>query len=107
MSQNPKKTQVEIHRTLCRLPIYGEKYLGFADTYGEASVSRIDKIIGLFCKRALQKTRYSAEETYNYIDPTDRSHPIALFCGYIGLFCEVICTLARWPLSPVAHDDMI
>jgi hypothetical protein len=33
--------------------------------YGVASVSRIDKIIGLFCKRALSKRRYSAKETYN------------------------------------------
>ena len=31
--------------------------------YGVASVSRIDQIIGLFCKRALLKRRYSAKET--------------------------------------------
>jgi len=47
--------------------------------YGVALVSRIDKIIGLFCKRALQKRRYSAKETYNFIDPTDCSHPICAF----------------------------
>jgi len=39
-------------------------------------VSRIDKIVGLFCKRALQERRYSAKETYNSIDPANRSHPI-------------------------------
>ena len=44
--------------------------------YGVALVSRIDKIIGLFCERALYKRRYSAKEIYNFIDPTDRSHPI-------------------------------
>jgi len=43
-----------------------------------ALVSRIDKIIGLFCKRALQKRRYSAKEIYHFIDPTDRSHPIVV-----------------------------
>ena len=43
---------------------------------GVASVSRIDKIIGLFCKRALWKRRYSAKETYNLIDPTYHRHPI-------------------------------
>jgi len=32
--------------------------------------------MGLFCKRALQKSQYSAKETYNFIDPTNRSHPI-------------------------------
>ena len=47
-----------------------------SNTYGVALVSRIDKSIGLFCKRALQKRQYSAKETYNLIDPTDRSHPI-------------------------------
>jgi len=44
--------------------------------YGVATVSRIDQIIGLFCKRDLSKRRYSAKETYNFIDPTDCSHPI-------------------------------
>ena len=49
--------------------------------YGVASVTRIDKIISLVCKRALLTRRYSAKETYNLIDPTDRSHPILLFIG--------------------------
>jgi len=44
--------------------------------YGVASVSMIDKIIGLFSKRALYKRLYSAKETYNFIGPTNRSHPI-------------------------------
>jgi len=44
--------------------------------YGVALVSRINSITGLFCKIALWKRRYSAKETYNLIDPTDRSHPI-------------------------------
>jgi len=44
---------------------------------GVATVSRIDKIIGLFCKRAPQKRQYSAKETYNFIDPTNRSHTIS------------------------------
>jgi len=45
-------------------------------TYGVASLSRIDKIIGLFCKRALLKRLYSAKETCSLIDPTNRRHPI-------------------------------
>ena len=50
-----------------------------------ATVSRLDKIIGLFCKRALQKRQYSAEETCGFIDPTDRSHPICILfaCVYV------------------------
>jgi len=44
--------------------------------YGVALVSRIDKIIGLCSKRALQKRKYSAKEICNFIDPTDHRHPI-------------------------------
>jgi len=43
--------------------------------YGVALVSSIDSMIGLFCKRALWKRLYSAEETYNLIELTNRSHP--------------------------------
>ena len=42
--------------------------------YGVASTSRLLKIISLFCKRALQKRRYSAKETCNFKEPTNRSH---------------------------------
>ena len=38
--------------------------------YGVATTSRLLKIIGLFCKRALQKRRYSAKETCNIKEPT-------------------------------------
>jgi len=41
-------------------------HMCLAHEYGVALVSRIDKIIGLFCKRALQKRRYSAKETSFY-----------------------------------------
>jgi len=51
-------------------------------SYGVASVSRIDKIIRLFCKRALLKRRYSAKETCNLIDPANRSHPITFGICY-------------------------
>ena len=44
--------------------------------YGVAAISRLLKIIGLFCKRALHKSLYSAKETYNFKEPTSRSHPI-------------------------------
>jgi len=54
----------------------------YMSVYGVALVSRIDTIIGLFCKRDLQKRRYSAKETYNFIDPTDRSHPISDMSSY-------------------------
>jgi len=51
--------------------------------YALASVSRIDKTIGVFCKRALYKRQHSAKETYNFFVPTDCRHPISV----ISLTC--------------------
>jgi len=61
--------------------------------YGVAYVSRIDKMIGLFCKRTLWKKQYSAKETYNFVDPTNRSHPIVLHCHV--LMCYGVATISR------------
>jgi len=61
-------------------------------TYGVASISRLLKIIGLFCTRALQKRLYSAKETYNFEEPTNRSHPIprsVLLLQCVTSFCYV------------------
>jgi len=44
--------------------------------YGVARVSRIDKIIGIFCRISSLLWGSFAKETYNFIDPTNRSHPI-------------------------------
>ena len=44
--------------------------------YGVAATSRLLEMIGLFCKRDPLKRRYSAKETYNFKEPTSRSHPI-------------------------------
>jgi len=44
--------------------------------YGLATVSRIDYIIGLFHRIWCLLQGSFAKETYNFIDPTDRSHPI-------------------------------
>ena len=46
--------------------------------YGVATISRLLKITGLFCKRSLWKRLYSAKETYNFKEPINRSHPISL-----------------------------
>ena len=42
-----------------------------------ATVSRIDEIIGLFCRIASLLWVSFAKETYNFIDPTSCSHPIS------------------------------
>ena len=41
--------------------------------YGMATISRLLKIIGLFCKRAFENRPYSAKETYDFKVPTHRS----------------------------------
>ena len=52
------------HETyLCLYVFYVSRINGSRATYD--SVGRIDKIICLFCKRALQKRKYYAKETYN------------------------------------------
>ena len=49
-----------------------------AERYGVATIGRLLKMIGLFCKRALLKRRYSAKETYTFKEPTNRSHPVLI-----------------------------
>ena len=50
--------------------------------YGVATCSRLLKIIGLFCKKALWKRRYSSKETYDFKEPDNRSHPLLnVWCG--------------------------
>jgi len=44
--------------------------------YGVASVSRIDKIIGLFLQKSPIKESTFCKRGQNFIDPTDRSQPI-------------------------------
>jgi len=60
-------------------------------------ISRLLKILGLFCKRALQKRRYSAKETYDFKEPTNRSQPIrhrwlrhSLFMWHMSLYVSII-----------------
>ena len=45
--------------------------------YGVATISRMLKNTGLFCKRDLQKRPIFCKETYIFKHPTHRSHPIS------------------------------
>jgi len=51
-------------------------YSKHTSSYGVPTISRLLKIIGRFCKRALKKRLYSAKETYSFNEPTNHSHPI-------------------------------
>ena len=44
--------------------------------YGVATISRLLKIIGLFCRISALLQGSFAKETYNFKEPTNRSHPI-------------------------------
>jgi len=62
------------------------------------------QIIGLFCRRALQKRLYSTKETYKFKDPTNRSHPIAHpraweFLFWVYIFAVLFLSVARPLLS--------
>ena len=69
--------------------------------YGVATVSRIDSIIGLFCRISSLLQGSFAKETYDLIDPTNQSHSISsqfesCFLSavsridrIIGLFCRM------------------
>ena len=76
--------------------------------YGLATSSRLLKIIGLFCKRALQKRLYSAKETCNFKEPTNSSHTIYLCGTHVcqrGMahmcvwenVCHIVCTRKKLP----------
>jgi len=62
--------------------------------YGEAACSGLHKIIGLFCKGALWKRRYSAKETSNFKETTNRSHPIGECLLALRLVLEGLCVCA-------------
>jgi len=60
-------------------------------SYGVASISKINRIVGLFCKRALCQRLYCAKETCYFIDPTNRSHPIAhIWHGILRIWHETL-----------------
>jgi hypothetical protein len=47
--------------------------------YGVASTGRLLKIIGLFCRVSSLVQGSFAKETYNFKEPTNRSHPICIY----------------------------
>jgi len=48
--------------------------------YGVATISRRLKITGLFCRISFFLQGSFAKETYHFQEPTNRSHPISIFC---------------------------
>jgi len=69
-------------QNLCFLIVYIYIYTHHAlmsthtQSYGVATINRINKTIGLFCRIASLLWGSFAKETYNFIDPTNISYPI-------------------------------
>ena len=76
-------TYIQIQRTL----------LCHVYTYGVATISRLLKTIGLFCKRTPYKRQYSSKETCNFKEPTHRS-PIA-YMPYVYII-QHICHMSPY-----------
>ena len=80
------------------LLIVATPYGAFLSIYGVATISKLLIIIGLFCKRALYKRRYSAKEIYDGASAKEIHDGAYLsICGVatisklliiIGLFCK-------------------
>jgi len=69
-------------------PKYSEmrmQHILYTVSYGVATISRLLRIIGLFCKRALLKKQRSAKETCNFKKPTNRSPPLQNIVEYRAL----------------------
>jgi len=65
-------------------------------TYGMATISRLLKNIGLFCKRALQKRRFSAEESSNFHKVKSYHYGMATISRLlriVRLFCRILSLL--------------
>jgi len=60
--------------------------------YGVATISRLLKMIGLFCRILSLLWVSFAKETYHFKEPTHRSHPITLskaYCNKTSIYAQV------------------
>jgi len=75
--------------------------------YGVATISRLLKIIGLFCRIQSLLWGSSAKETCNFKEPTNRSLPIWLIRAWYAALhaCAVTHSHVTWLMSCVCHDS--
>jgi len=64
-------------------------------SYGVATMNRLLQIIGLFCRVSFLLQGSFAEETYDFKEPTNRSHPVlrgvvVIFFHIFGV-CGFVC----------------
>ena len=58
--------------------------------YGVATTSRLLKFIGPLCRIQSLLQDSFAKETYNFKEPTSRSHPICIKCMDVLLYCDIM-----------------
>ena len=63
---------------LCIFYLYERVVCQSCQSYGVATISRLLKTIGLFCRMSSLLRVSFAKEAYNFKEPTDRSPPIAV-----------------------------
>ena len=70
-----------------------------------ATIRRLLESIGLVCKRALQKRRYSVKETYDLKEPTKHMQILALasidVIGWLRLICSLKLQFSFAKKSPI------
>ena len=80
-----------VYLLVCRYMLVCTQRHVYVMDYGVASVNRIDKIIGLFCRILSRLQGSFAKETYNLIEPTNRCHPIVCTDMYVIYQYAEIC----------------
>ena len=73
----------------------------WSKSYGVATISRLLKIIRLFCRISSLLQGSCEKETYNFEEPTHRSHPISC-TGAIRL-CMYTCVISALYIN-VSHS---
>ena len=87
----------------------------YSDT-GVATISRLFKIIGLFCRILFLLQGSSAKETYDFKEPANRSHPIPYMrrqerrigqARMYGVKTSSIFSCEMWYLHPINLQEML
>ena len=73
--------------------------------HGVATTSRLLKIIGLFCRISSPLEGSFAKETYNFMDPTNWSHPLwRTLCDMPHVWVKS-WHIYEWVMSPISLCD--
>ena len=106
-----------MHTQTSATPLYLLLSLNWRLSYVLASISRLLKITGLFCRIWSLLQGSFAKETHDFKEPTNRSHPIALLqlsakflLPFILLLTTWLATFSRhvfpFAITPLGEEDI-